>query len=292
MVSVRELKRRLKATMRGTGQRPKKADKAKKPRGPKEKKLKPRLDKSLKTKKANNIRPIEGAAAKTGQIEVEVERREDKHDKIKDKIKSLFVDDLMTKNVVAIASHNSLEAIVDILRDRNITNIPVMEYNKVVGVVGKNEILKIANVKDLEELNDEHMKKIRETPVHKIMRKPVLIHFKSPISDATALMKKTGNNLLIVVDKRKNVMGVISKTDIFRGASRIITQNRIETSIDEVLEMLKKKGSVTIDEIVKKFHVDRQTVEEWGKILEEHHLAIIEYPVIGKAYLAVVKDTE
>ncbi len=56
----------------------------------------------------------------------------------------------------------------------------------------------------------------------------------------------------------------------------------LETSIDRLYKMLKENKEMKIKDIAKEFDVPPRTVEEWGRILEEHGLAEIHYPPFGE----------
>jgi ribulose bisphosphate carboxylase small subunit len=61
-----------------------------------------------------------------------------------------------------------------------------------------------------------------------------------------------------------------------------------KTQIDELFEMVMEKGSVKIKEAAIKFKVHEAQIEEWAKILQEHGLIEIHYPVFGKPELKKV----
>jgi len=52
----------------------------------------------------------------------------------------------------------------------------------------------------------------------------------------------------------------------------------LETDVDKLYEMIKKGGIVKVKRAAKKFKVKEDRIEEWGRILEEHDLAILHYP--------------
>jgi hypothetical protein len=62
-------------------------------------------------------------------------------------------------------------------------------------------------------------------------------------------------------------------------------QKRIETPLDELLELIMKKGTVRLVDAAKAFHVKESQLEEWARLLEEHELIEIHYPTIGKPIL-------
>ncbi len=206
-------------------------------------------------------------------------------------MKSITVYDMMTKDVTVIDSQNSLATLVDVLKDRNISGMPVVEHDELVGVISKRDVFRMLGVDDLEKISEDMMEQLRQTKVREMMKKPITILYKSSIKKAAETMKKHGINRLIVVDEDKKMIGIISKSDLVRGASKVIVKRRMETVLDEVLATIEKKGSIPLDELADKFHVDKAVVEEWARILEEHKLVIINYPVIGKPFISMVKET-
>jgi DNA-binding transcriptional ArsR family regulator len=55
----------------------------------------------------------------------------------------------------------------------------------------------------------------------------------------------------------------------------------IETDIDKMMNILETNKSVSIGELSKQLNVKVELIENWAKILEEHDLVEIEYPIIG-----------
>jgi virulence-associated protein VagC len=55
----------------------------------------------------------------------------------------------------------------------------------------------------------------------------------------------------------------------------------IETNIDKLLEIVEKKESVNVVDVSKELKVNVEQIENWAKILEEHGLIEIIYPLIG-----------
>jgi response regulator of citrate/malate metabolism len=66
-------------------------------------------------------------------------------------------------------------------------------------------------------------------------------------------------------------------------------KEKIETSIDNMLKLLEQKESISIEELAKELKVSEELIEEWAKILEEHQLVTIEYSLVGKPMLKIVK---
>ena len=67
---------------------------------------------------------------------------------------------------------------------------------------------------------------------------------------------------------------------------KIVTlMDGIETKIDRLIDIIDKRGSVTILELSKELDVSVERIESWAKILEDRGLINIEYPLIGPSKL-------
>jgi hypothetical protein len=63
----------------------------------------------------------------------------------------------------------------------------------------------------------------------------------------------------------------------------------LETEVDQLYELIKKNGIVKVKAVAKRFKVKREQIEEWGRILEEHDLAILHYPPFGDPVIILKK---
>ncbi|RLI98243.1 MAG: hypothetical protein DRO99_01165 [Candidatus Aenigmatarchaeota archaeon] len=59
----------------------------------------------------------------------------------------------------------------------------------------------------------------------------------------------------------------------------------IETDVDKLYEMINKEGRISVEDAAKRLNVPAGSIEEWGRVLEEHGLAKVHYPAIGKPVL-------
>lgn len=67
---------------------------------------------------------------------------------------------------------------------------------------------------------------------------------------------------------------------------------RYETNFDRLLIILGKYKSVKISVFAKAFHTDRQQIEEWAEILENHKLLEINYPFFGEPELRLIQKNK
>jgi len=211
------------------------------------------------------------------------------------------IKDAMTKNVITISPENSLEEAIDIFSENNISGAPVVENRKIVGVLSDSDILKKIGLKDLFSLKPgdvEKIKKMISGNVKDIMKKSVFsINEDGDVSKAIKIMNEKDVNRLPVVDKKGNLVGILTRGDVVRVFSKslgswLLLEKKapiiLETDVDKLLKIIEEKGTVTTEELAKILKVEEEKVEEWGRILEEHGLIKMEYPPLGKPLLKAV----
>jgi CBS domain-containing protein len=143
------------------------------------------------------------------------------------------VRDVMSTNVIYFSPENTIFEVAKVLSEKNISGAPVVEKEKVVGIVSTSDIvkflktkLKIGSVhempslsllfldlvktgKDFVELKKE-VKKIENVKIKNIMSKKVVsIHPEASIFDAAELMDKHDVNRLPVIENEK-LVGIIA----------------------------------------------------------------------------------
>ncbi|MBN1923334.1 MAG: hypothetical protein JW791_01065 [Nanoarchaeota archaeon] len=66
-------------------------------------------------------------------------------------------------------------------------------------------------------------------------------------------------------------------------------ESKVETEIDQVLEIVRSKGKVSFSKLAKKFEEKMSTIEQWAEALEEQGFIQIVYPLIGSPYMKLKK---
>ncbi|MBU1135840.1 MAG: hypothetical protein KKG13_04985 [Nanoarchaeota archaeon] len=61
--------------------------------------------------------------------------------------------------------------------------------------------------------------------------------------------------------------------------------DHIHTGIDMLLEIVKKHKKIRLTEAAEMLNVSENRIEEWGKILEDHNLITMHYPIMGEPTL-------
>ncbi len=197
----------------------------------------------------------------------------------------------MTREVVTLSPDDSLKAAVEKLSSRGISGAPVVENGKVVGILSLSDILSFLGRRHLMDLEPEDLEKLRSARVREVMKKKVItVGDRDPVSEAVRLMTRHGVNRLPVVSGGK-LVGIIARADIVRYLSAVSAKRKagVSTGIDRLLDLVRKSGSVTLDEAARKLSVPLETLEKWASILDEHGLVEFHAPPFGKPELRKVE---
>ena len=152
------------------------------------------------------------------------------------------VKDVMNSNVVSCKPDDEISSAAQLLKEHNISGLPVVDEGKVVGIVTEADLLKLLEVPEhgglwlpspfevieipIRELinweDTKHMlTDIGSKPVKEIMESEVYtISADSSIEDASSMMIKHKVNRLPVMDNG-TIVGIITRGDIIRGLAEI-----------------------------------------------------------------------
>ncbi|MEM7825359.1 MAG: CBS domain-containing protein [Candidatus Aenigmatarchaeota archaeon] len=219
----------------------------------------------------------------------------------------LKVKDVMSKKIITISPEQTIAELVKILIESKISGMPVVKEGKIVGIITEADILDFVGKKNLLAIDGNVLKEKGMTKVKEIMKRVVIVaNEEDGLDRAVLLMTLYKVRRLPVVDKKNNIVGIISRDDIIRSIAKmmsavpekIVTTEKaevssvtekiptmMETDIDRILAVIKEKKRVKFSELEKMFEVGKETIEEWAKVLEDHGLAEIFYPAIGEPEL-------
>ena len=116
------------------------------------------------------------------------------------------IREVMTRGIETISPGETLEAAARKMLDRNVGFLPVMDSEKVVGVVTDRDIVLRAVSAGLR----PHM-----TTVHQVLTKDVLaVYEDQSLTDASLVMEKHLVHRLLVLDRQDRLVGIVSLSDI------------------------------------------------------------------------------
>jgi predicted transcriptional regulator len=118
----------------------------------------------------------------------------------------LKVSDVMSPAIHIVSPKMSMADLLEILRQEHISGTPVVESEKMVGIVSLEDLIRSMTAQDL------------NSPIEKYMTSKV-IAAKSydPVVEAIELFTTQHVGRLPVVDENENLVGIITKGDITRG---------------------------------------------------------------------------
>lgn len=129
----------------------------------------------------------------------------------------MLVKNWMSKDVISVDVNDSMQDASYLMREHNINILPVMEKGDVVGVV-TDTVLKKASPSDATTLDmHELLFLISKIKIKDLMKTPVLTVFpEHTVEEAAEILLKKKISGLIVIDNQKKVVGIITRSDIFR----------------------------------------------------------------------------
>jgi len=156
--------------------------------------------------------------------------------------KVMKVKDAMNINVITCKPDDHISTLVDLFKNKHISGMPVVENEKVVGIVSETDLLKLFKTPEISDdmllpspfeiiempirsvirfeefkkaLEDMHMK-----PVRDIMKKKIYsVSPDSTLEEASDIMVKHRVNRLPVIEKGI-LVGILVRSDIIRGLSK------------------------------------------------------------------------
>lgn len=129
----------------------------------------------------------------------------------------LRVRDRMTVDPTTVGPKDSLQIVMNLLRCRNIRTVPVMEKNRVIGIVTDRDIRQVAPAYPLFR-DEEEIRRYTErlTVTAAMTADPMTIAPDAPLVDAAKILETYRISALPVIDKGGNLVGIISVTDVLR----------------------------------------------------------------------------
>lgn len=138
------------------------------------------------------------------------------------------VSDVMNKYVVSVSENTPLKEIGRLIFSLGISGVPVLKGKKLVGIVTEQDILShmfptmkdivedYSKARDFEGM-EKRMVELLDNPASKLMNKKVTtITSDMSLMKAQSMMLINNFSRLPIVDKNKNLIGIVSQGDIFR----------------------------------------------------------------------------
>ena len=165
----------------------------------------------------------------------------------------MAVKDFMTRKVVYISPDTTIAHAADLMREQGLHRLPVIENDKLVGLVTEGTIAEASPSKATSLSIFEMNYLLNKTKVKDVMLRDVITVSKfASLEDATYLMYKNKVGILPVVDNDQ-VSGVITDRDIFRAflevsgygeegvRVRFVTEDKVGV-LEQIIHLIVEEG--------------------------------------------------
>jgi predicted transcriptional regulator len=119
---------------------------------------------------------------------------------------SMKAGDICSRQLISVQKDERLHRAIDLMRQNSISQIPVLDGSKVVGILTEDGLAKIMVEKDEVELKNMPVSQVMEVP-------PPLVDVSTP---AKALIPLVRFTKCILVSERSNVIGIVTITDTLK----------------------------------------------------------------------------
>jgi CBS domain-containing protein len=128
----------------------------------------------------------------------------------------MYVKDLMSREVMTIGRNDTLLMVDDLMAERHLRHIPVVEDRDVVGVVTQRDLFKASMSSTMGYGQKGHRAFLHTVWVKEIMTYPVItVSPDTTVSAAADLMLTKGIGCLPVIEGDA-LVGIVTKTDLLR----------------------------------------------------------------------------
>jgi predicted transcriptional regulator len=119
---------------------------------------------------------------------------------------SMKAGDICSRHLISVQRGEKLHKAIDIMRNNSISQIPVFDTSRVVGILTEDGLAKIMVEKDEKELRNMQVAHVMEPP-------PPIVEVSTP---AKALIPLVRFAKCILVSEKGNVIGIVTITDTLK----------------------------------------------------------------------------
>lgn len=134
-------------------------------------------------------------------------------------IYQLKIKDVMCATVIAAKKTDTLRHIKDLMRDNYITGLPVVEDNRLLGIVSTEDIILALDQGCIDALAEERM-----------TRNVTVLEENMPLSLAISYLNKYHFGRFPVINKDKELVGILTSKDVIR--TLLVEMNRVVLGLE------------------------------------------------------------
>ena len=138
------------------------------------------------------------------------------------------VERWMTRNPITIEADATVIEAIHMMKERNIRRVPVMKKGKIAGILTEAMVKDFTPSKATTLDTWELHYLLSKTPVTKAMNpKPYLVTPDTDLTEAAALLHDKKLNGVLVVDEKKNLVGILTMTNALEALIAICKDPRL-----------------------------------------------------------------
>lgn len=188
----------------------------------------------------------------------------------------MLIKDKMTANPITVNVNDVISKASDLMTEKNLHRIPVIDQGKLVGLVTKGLITSkgVGGATSLSIFELNYL--LNKTPVKDVMiksKKLITIQEDQLLEDAASLMLKHDIGCLPVVDKAGALVGIITQNDLFRAFLDLLgwdhKGSRIEIAVKDDVGVIGEISKIFVDNKANISHIGvyRDNPEECNLVL-------------------------
>jgi acetoin utilization protein AcuB len=129
----------------------------------------------------------------------------------------MLVQDWMKKNVVTVDVNDTMQNAINLLVDHRISMLPVLKNGQLVGIVTDRDLRRAAPADNVMLDVQQILYHLSRVAIESVMsRDPLTVPEDFTVEEAAEVFLKHRISGCPVVDKSSNIIGVITKSDLFR----------------------------------------------------------------------------
>lgn len=129
------------------------------------------------------------------------------------------VSEIMTRDFVSLGREDHLDLVEDVMKLGRIRHMPVLDGERLVGIVSERDLLAASLSMALDFEGRERRSFLRSVDVSEVMTSDVIrVEQHTPVSEAARLMIRKRIGCLPVVDEGDRPVGLLTETDLIRVA--------------------------------------------------------------------------
>jgi CBS-domain-containing membrane protein len=132
------------------------------------------------------------------------------------------VETVMQREFVSMGAEDRLDLVEDVMRLGRIRHMPVLDGEKLVGILSQRDLLAASLSRALDFDPAQRRTFLRSVAVAEVMvRDPITVRPDTPLHEAARIMVRHKVGCLPVVDEAGSPVGIVTDTDLLRGVYEV-----------------------------------------------------------------------